>query len=97
MLNAKILAYKKSQRYAVRRTLLAACDELRKSQPDIAITITEVKELAEIEKYTLVVILSILKLSVFPYIQTYLTLLNYSYFQTLLLLMLCIILSFQHQ
>ena len=63
MLNAKILAYKKSQRYAVRRTLLAACDELRKSQPDIAITITEVKELAEIEKYTLVVILPSLLLN----------------------------------
>ncbi len=52
MLNVKILSYKKPFRYAVRQTLIAARNELRKTYPDFDITITEVKTLEEIEKYT---------------------------------------------
>ncbi len=53
----KILSYKRPQRYAVRRTLLAAEDELRDIYPDLEIAVSDVKELSEIEKYTAVVIL----------------------------------------
>ncbi len=56
MINIKILSYKSPQRYAVKRTLLAARNALRKSQPDLNISITEVKNLAEMEEYTNVVI-----------------------------------------
>jgi hypothetical protein len=56
MLDVKILSYKKPQRYIVRQTLFAACNELRKTHPDFDITISEVKTLEEIEKYTLVLI-----------------------------------------
>ena len=57
MVNVKILSYKSPQRYAVKRTLMAAQNELRKTYPDFEIAITEVKELSEMEKYTAVVIL----------------------------------------
>ena len=53
----KILSYKSPQRYAVKRTLIAAQNELRKMYPDFELSITEVKELSEMEKYTTVVIL----------------------------------------
>jgi hypothetical protein len=56
MLRVKILSYKKPQRYIVRQTLIAARNELRKTYPDFDITISEVKTLEEIEKYTLVLI-----------------------------------------
>lgn len=56
MIDVKILSYKTPQRYAVRRTVVAAQSEMQKTQPDLMITISEVKELAEIEKYTAVVI-----------------------------------------
>ena len=56
MLSIKILSYKTPQRYAVRRTLIAARNELRKTYPDFDITISEVKTLEEIEKYTLVLV-----------------------------------------
>ena len=55
MINIKILSYKSPQRYAVRQTLLAARNELRKTYPDLELSITEVKELEEMEKYTYVV------------------------------------------
>lgn len=57
MINVKILSYKSPQRYAVKRTLMAAQNELQKRIPDIQIEIGEIKELAEIEKITQVVIL----------------------------------------
>jgi hypothetical protein len=53
----KILSYKSPQRYAVKRTLMAAQAELQKMYPDFAICMTEIKELSEMEKYTAVVIL----------------------------------------
>jgi hypothetical protein len=57
MVNVTILSYKSPQRYAVKRTLLAAQNELRKTHPNFEVAITEIKELAEIEKITQVVIL----------------------------------------
>jgi len=57
MINVKILSYKSPQRYAVKRTLIAAHNELLKTHPDIEIALTEVKELSEMEMYTAVVIL----------------------------------------
>ena len=57
MVNVKILSYKNPQRYAVKRTLMAAQNELRRTHPDLEIVVTEVKELSEMEKYTAVVIL----------------------------------------
>jgi hypothetical protein len=57
LINVKILSYKRDQRYAVNRTLIAAQSELRKTHPDIEIVITEVKTLEEMEQYTPVVIL----------------------------------------
>ena len=56
MLRVKILSYKKPQRYIVRQTLIAARNELRKTYPDFDITISEVKTLEEIEKYTSVLV-----------------------------------------
>lgn len=56
MVNVKILSYKKPQRYIVRQTLLAARNELRKTYHDFDITISEVKSLEEIEKYTSVLV-----------------------------------------
>ena len=52
MIKIKILSYKSPQRYAVRQTLLAARNELRKTHPDLDLSITEVKKLAEMEEYS---------------------------------------------
>jgi N-dimethylarginine dimethylaminohydrolase len=57
MINIKILIYKSPQRFAVKRTLMAAQNELKKTDPDLKMAISEVKELAEMEKHTAVVIL----------------------------------------
>lgn len=57
MITVKILSYKSPQRYAVKQTMKAAEHALRKSLPDLELVIEEVKELAEMEKYTPVVIL----------------------------------------
>ena len=57
MINVKILSYKSPQRYAVKRTLIAAQDELRIQHPDIEIALTEVKEVSEMLAYTDVLIL----------------------------------------
>ena len=57
MINVTILNYKSPQRYAVKRTLMTAQKELRKTHPDHEIALEEVKELADIEKITQVVIL----------------------------------------
>jgi hypothetical protein len=53
----KILSYKSPQRYAVKRTLIAAQNELQKTYPDLEIVVTEIKKLSEMEKYTAVLIL----------------------------------------
>jgi hypothetical protein len=57
MINVKILSYRNPQRYVVKRALIAAYEELRKTHPDLEITITGVKERSEMEKYTAVMIL----------------------------------------
>lgn len=56
MIEVKILSYKTPQRYAVRRTFMAAQSGLQKTQPDIRVAISEVKELVKIENHTAVVI-----------------------------------------
>jgi hypothetical protein len=55
MINIKILSYKSPQRYAVRQTIIGARNELRKTYPDLELTISEVKKLAEMEEFTQVV------------------------------------------
>jgi hypothetical protein len=57
MIQVKILSYKQPQRFAVKRTLQAAHSELRKTYPDLAVELTEVKLLADIEAYTNAIIL----------------------------------------
>lgn len=55
MINIKILSYKSPQRYAVRQTLIGARNELRKTIPELELSITEIKTLEEMEEYTYVV------------------------------------------
>ncbi|RPI81806.1 MAG: hypothetical protein EHM41_19855 [Chloroflexi bacterium] len=57
MIQIKILSYKSPQRYAVRRTLTAAQNELQKTCPAMAVEVSEVKQLSEMLTYTPVVIL----------------------------------------
>jgi len=57
MINVKILSYKSPQRFAVKRTLMAAQNDLRKSHPQLELAVTEVKALSEIEAYTAAIIL----------------------------------------
>jgi hypothetical protein len=57
MLHIKILCYKNPQRYAVKQIIKIACNELGKTLPGLEINVEEVKELAEMEKYTPMVIL----------------------------------------
>lgn len=57
MINVTILSYKTPQRYAVKRTVMAAQNELQKINPNLEIAITEIKDLDDIEKITQVVIL----------------------------------------
>ncbi|MCJ7584600.1 MAG: thioredoxin family protein [Anaerolineales bacterium] len=57
MINVKILSYKNPQRYAVKRTIIAAQNVLCREYPGLEVSVTEVKELSEIEKITQVVIL----------------------------------------
>jgi hypothetical protein len=57
VVNVKILSYRNPQRYVVKRALIAAYEELRKTYPDLEITIKVVKERSEMEKYTAVMIL----------------------------------------
>jgi hypothetical protein len=51
-IGVKILGSKTSQRYAVRRAVLAAQAALGMEYPDLQIEISEVRDLAEIEKIT---------------------------------------------
>ena len=57
MIDVKILSYKSPQRYAVKRTLIAAQDELQEQHPGIEIALTEVKEVSDMLEYTDVLIL----------------------------------------
>lgn len=57
MINVKILSYKRAQRYAVNRTLIAAQEVLRERYPDFEIVLTEVKDVSEMLEYTDVIIL----------------------------------------
>lgn len=57
MINIKILGNRKSQRYAVRRALVAAQSELLSTDPEIEIDITEIKTVLEISQYTPAVIM----------------------------------------
>ena len=57
MINIKILSYKSPQRYAVKRTIIAAQNILRNEYPDLEVSVTEIKELSEIEQITQGVIL----------------------------------------
>ena len=56
-LEIKILSYKSPQRYAVKRTIMAAHSELRKEYPDLEIHLTEIKDVSEMLRYTPVLIL----------------------------------------
>jgi hypothetical protein len=51
-IRVKILGTKTPQRYAVRRAVLAAQVALGMEYPDLLVDITEVRDLAEIEKVT---------------------------------------------
>lgn len=52
----KILAYKTPQRYAVRRAVIAAQEELSRQFPALQVKLQEVKQREEIEAYTPVII-----------------------------------------
>ncbi|MCX6036735.1 MAG: thioredoxin family protein [Chloroflexi bacterium] len=51
-IGVKILGYKTPQRYAVRRAVLAAWNELLREHPGLELDILELKELLEIQRYT---------------------------------------------
>ncbi len=53
----KILSYKSPQRYAVKRTLMAAMIELHKQYPHTDLEIAEIKEVEAMRRYTEVLIL----------------------------------------
>ncbi|HEX7620370.1 MAG TPA: thioredoxin family protein [Anaerolineales bacterium] len=55
-IEVKILGSRTPQRYAVRRAVLAAQAALSQEYPDLLVEISEVRELAEIEKVTPVII-----------------------------------------
>ena len=52
MLDIKILGYRTDQTFAIRRTVAAALDELRKEQPGVESVITNIKEAQDILQYT---------------------------------------------
>ena len=57
MINVKILGLRQPERYAVRRMVLSAQNELQVQYPDLAVEIAEIKDPSEIGKYALVLIL----------------------------------------
>jgi hypothetical protein len=57
LLNIKILGVRHPERYAVRRSVLSAQNELQAQYPDLAVEIAEIKDPGEIGKYALVLIL----------------------------------------
>jgi hypothetical protein len=52
MLDIKILGLKYSNRFLMRRVVTVALDELRQEHPDLEATVTHVKDLDGILKYT---------------------------------------------
>ena len=52
MLDIKIMGYRTDQTFAIRRTVAAALDELRKEQPGVESVITNIKEAQDILQYT---------------------------------------------
>lgn len=48
----KILGLKNSERFVIRRTVVAAVEQLRKEYPDLEADITGIKDVSEILKYT---------------------------------------------
>jgi hypothetical protein len=54
MIDIKILGYHSAQRYSIRQTLVAAQRDLKNEYPELKMVITEVKDWANIEKYTCV-------------------------------------------
>jgi Thioredoxin domain len=57
VVEVKILSYKSPQRFTVRRTLLAAQNELHKTHPGLQLVVTDVSTLSEIEEFTCAIIL----------------------------------------
>jgi hypothetical protein len=57
LITVKILSLGDPERYAVRRMVVAAQQELRANNPDLQITIIEVKDAGEIGKYATVLVL----------------------------------------
>ncbi len=51
MIEVTILSYRSAQRYAVRQRVIAAKRDLAADHPDVEITITELKDWANIERY----------------------------------------------
>jgi hypothetical protein len=56
-INIKIISYRDSQRYVVKRAVIAAYEELRRIYPELQVTISGIHERMEMEKYTAVMIL----------------------------------------
>ena len=54
MIELKILSCRSAQRYAVRQTIVAAKRDLQNEYPDLKIIITNLKDWAHIEQYTLI-------------------------------------------
>jgi hypothetical protein len=57
VINIKILGLRTSERYAVRRVVVAAQNELQQQYPDLSIQIREVDDSSEIGKYAAVLVL----------------------------------------
>lgn len=57
MINVKILSLGTSERYAVRRMVVAAENELQHQYPDLSIQIREVDDSCKIGKYAAVLVL----------------------------------------
>jgi hypothetical protein len=52
MIDVKILSYHSAQRYAVKQTILSAQRIVKNDHPDLAVTISELKDWQQIERYT---------------------------------------------
>lgn len=57
MIQAMILGLRQPERYAVRRLLVSAHNELKVQHPCLAVAITESHDLCEIDKYAMVLTL----------------------------------------
>jgi hypothetical protein len=54
MIDIKILSCRSAQRYAIKQTVIAAKRDLLLEDPEAKIMITELKDWAQIEQYTLI-------------------------------------------